>query len=289
MSGITVVTGATGTIGGRVARRVLDSGGEVRVLVRDPSRAAALRDAGAQVVQGDYMEPGRIEGFEGAEAAFLMVPIHEDMVALGRRLHESAATAGVARAVRLSVSTPILEYDAFLGRAHRELDRDFQARFPDGGAIVRPEGFMENLFASADPIRQGRLPNVGAEARTAFIAGDDVAASVAGLLQGTKPCRGIHDLTGPEALTWTEVAAAFQEELGRPVEFLDVPLEPYMDQVRQAGLPAVLVDVLDSLARFRLEETPIDPTDAVEQLTGRPPTGLRNWIRANRSAFLPDS
>ena len=286
MSGITVVTGATGTIGGRVARSILDAGGAVRVLVRNPEGAGALRDAGAEVVQGDYMEPGRIEGFDGAEAAFLMVPVHEDMVALGRRLNESAAAAGVRRAVRLSVATPILQYDAFLGRAHRELDRDFLARFPEGGAIVRPEGFMENLFASAEPIRHGRLPNVGSEARTAFIAADDVAASAVALLRGAVPCRGVYDLTGPESLTWGDVAATLGDELGRSVDFLDVPLEPYMAQVRQMGLPAVLVDVLESLARFRLEESPIDPTDSVERLTGRPPMPLGEWVRAHRAAFL---
>lgn len=289
MSGLTVVTGATGTIGGRLARRILDSGGKVRILVRDPSRAEDLRAAGAAILQGDYMEPGQLEGFDGADAAFLMVPIHEDMVPLGRRLHESAANAGVRRAVRLSVSTPILEYDAFLGRAHRELDRDFLARFPDGGAIVRPEGFMENLLASAAPIRAGRFPNVGGEARTPFIAADDVAAAVDALLRGDSPCEGIHDLTGPDSLTWGDVAAAFQEELGHDVDFVDVPLDPYMDQLRQAGLPAVLVDVLGSLARFRIEDTPTHPTDAVETLTGRPPKSLTEWIREHREAFLPES
>jgi uncharacterized protein YbjT (DUF2867 family) len=288
MSGLTVVTGATGTIGGHLARRILGSGGEVRVLVRDPARAQELEDAGAEVAQGDFMEPGQLEGFDGADAAFLMVPIHEDMVPLGRRLHESAAAAGVRRAVRLSVSTPILEYDAFLGRAHRELDRDFLARFPNGGAIVRPEGFMENLLASVGPIRAGRLPNVGGEARTPFIAAEDVAASIDALLRGEGPCQGIHDLTGPDSLTWGEVAAAFQQELGHPVEFVDVPLDAYMAQVRQAGLPAVIVDVLESLARFRLEDSPKQPTDEVERLTGRPPTALKEWIRQHRGAFLPD-
>lgn len=289
MSGLTVVTGATGTIGGHLARRILDSGGRVRVLVRDPGRAEELEDAGAEVVQGDFMEPGQLEGFDGADAAFLMVPIHEDMVPLGRRLHESAAAAGVRRAVRLSVSTPILEYDAFLGRAHRELDRDFLARFPEEGAIVRPEGFMENLLASAGPIREGRLPNVGGEARTPFIAAEDVAASIDALLRGTGPCQGVHDLTGPDSLTWDEVAATFQQALGHPVDFMDVPLDTYTGQVRQAGLPAVLVDVLESLARFRVEDSPKLPSDAVEQLTGRPPTPLAEWIGQHREAFLPDS
>ena len=288
MSGITVVTGATGTIGGHLARRILDAGGAVLVLVRDPSKAEDLRKAGAEVEHGDYMEPGQLEGFQGAESAFLMVPIHEDMVALGRRLHESAAAAGVRRAVRLSVSTPILVYDAFLGRAHRELDRDFLARFPDEGALVRPEAFMENLLTSAGPIRQGRFPNVGGEARTPFIAARDVAASTEALLHGDSPSTGIHDLTGPASLTWADVAGAFREELGHPVGFMDVPMEPYMAQVRQAGLPAVIVDVLESLARFRLEDSPMAPTDAVERLTGRPPTSLPEWIREHRSAFMRD-
>lgn len=287
LNGPIVVTGATGTIGGHLARQLLAAGVPVRAPVRNAERAAELAGAGAEVVTADFAGDGLGEAFAGAAGAFLMVPVHDDMVAMGTTLHRAAAQAGVERVVHLSVFTPILEYDAFLGRSHRALDEDFRRHFPDGGAILRPEGFMENLMAMAGSIRQGQLFNVGTGTRTAFIAASDVAACAAALLTGRAPCEGIHDLTGPAALGWAEVAETLAEVLGREVTFVDIPLEAYMGEVRKAGLPPVLVDVIESLARYRLERPAPEPTGEVERLNGQAPTSLAAWIRDHRPVFSP--
>lgn len=285
MSGPVVVTGASGTIGGHLARQLLAGGTPVRVVSRSPDRVRELASAGAQVVQAGYGDAGLVDAFRDAQGAFLMVPVHRDMVAMGRALHRAAAEAGVPRAVHLSVFTPILEYDAFLGRSHGALDRDFLERFPRGGAILRPEGFMENLMAMAGTIREGQLFSVGDDASTAFIAGSDVAACAAGLLTGDEAPDGVHDLTGPASLTWGQVADAMGEALDREVTFVDIPLDAYMTEVKTMGLPPVLLDVIESLARFRLDEPATRPTDGVQRLTGRPPVAVEAWIRAHAPVF----
>lgn len=287
MSGPVVITGATGTIGGHLARQLLSAGRAVRVITRHGDRAAELASAGAEVAVTGSGDERLEDAFEGAAAAFLMVPVHDDMVEMGRALHRAAASAGIPRAVHLSVFTPILEYDAFLGRSHRALDDDFRERFPEGGAILRPEGFMENLMAMAPAIRQGQLFSVGAESRTAFIAAGDVAACAAALLTGEAPCRGVHDITGPAALPWAEVADTLSRVLDRGVAFVDVPLEAYMGEVKKMGLPPVLLDVIESLARYRLEEPDPRPTGGVQNLTGRPPVSLEAWVEAHRPVFAP--
>lgn len=287
MRGPIIVTGATGTIGGHLARQLLSAGQPVRVLTRRPDRAAELAAAGAEVAVADVGDGSLDHAFSGAAAAFLMVPVHADMVEMGRALHRAAADAAIHRAVHLSVFTPILEYDAFLGRAHRALDGDFEERFPEGGAILRPEGFMENLMAMAPTIRQGRLFNVGGQTRTAFIAARDVAACAAALLTGAVPCRGVHDLTGPAALGWADVADTLGRVLGRDVAFVDIPLEAYMAEVKQMGLPPILVEVIESLARYRLEEPAPRTTDGVQELTGGPATSLASWVEAHRPVFAP--
>ncbi|MFN2389363.1 MAG: NAD-dependent epimerase/dehydratase family protein [Actinomycetota bacterium] len=110
------VTGATGFIGGRLAYRLLERGGEVVVLVRDPRRAGSLRDAGCVLVQGDLSDEIALEhGMEGADAVFHAAAVYkvgipesergamfETNVRGTERVLDAAVAAGVRRIVHVS-------------------------------------------------------------------------------------------------------------------------------------------------------------------------------------------
>src|SRR5689334_5905264 len=69
-----LVTGATGFIGGGLARRLLAEGHELRVLVRDPAKAEQLADAGAELHRGDLLDPASLRGAgEGIDVAYYLV------------------------------------------------------------------------------------------------------------------------------------------------------------------------------------------------------------------------
>jgi len=70
----TLVTGATGFIGGRLARRLIEDGTKVRALVRDAQKASELADLGAELHEGDVLDAASLRGAgEGVDVAYYLV------------------------------------------------------------------------------------------------------------------------------------------------------------------------------------------------------------------------
>jgi len=284
MSDLLVVTGATGTIGRHVCTLALARGLRVRAVTRDPSRAEDLAEAGAEVVRGDFTDDDLASRFEGADAAFVMVPLQPDTVELGTHTHDALEAAGVARAVRLSVISPIAHSDTFLGRWHTELDADFANR-DFQSAVVRPHSFMENFLGSAESIRQGKLVGANADGRTPYIAAADVALCAVALAASPTTCSGTHDLTGPAAASGEDIAEAVGTIAGHDVEWVNMEPEAHESMLREHGLPDLVVELVTDLARLAREGVGAEPTRGFERLIGRHPEDFVSWAKRHREVF----
>src|SRR6478752_7465872 len=112
------LTGATGFIGTRIARQLRERGDEVVALVRTPGKAASLRAAGCEIVEGDLSDTAAIgQGVSGADAVIhngadyrVGIPkserpaLHEANVAGTERVLDAAIAAGVAKIVHVSTN-----------------------------------------------------------------------------------------------------------------------------------------------------------------------------------------
>lgn len=230
MEQVVFVIGATGQQGGAVADRLLADGWQVRVLTRRPDsdRARSLAQTGAQVIAGSLEDPATIDRcVDGAYGVYSVHPgpltPEQDEVKAGKAVTDAAVKYGVAHLV----------YSSGLGadRGGQPTKWEIEQHIAASGVsatVLRPSSFMENLITQSATvgISDGALRTAAAaHVRQQFIALDDIGAFTALALRNPDDYRGrTLELVG-DVLTPPEVAAQVGAALGRPVPYIQRPIE----------------------------------------------------------------
>jgi uncharacterized protein YbjT (DUF2867 family) len=262
-----LVLGGTGQTGALVASGLRERG----VLVRTASRSP--RDGDHAVF--DWARPEtHEEALRDVEAVYLVAPAMDgDPSHVMVPFIDRAIARGVRNFVFLS-SSAVEEGPAGLGAVHAAL----RARAP-AWTVLRPSWFMQNFFDARHHLaqgiaRDGRMVTATGQARVGFIDVADIAAVAAEALLA--PTQSAPVLTGPEALSYDDVAALLSEALGRHIEHHAVSVEEARVHMMASGIPdtyAVLLAGMEgSIARGTEDRT----TEAVLRITGRPPRAFRD-------------
>lgn len=280
---VLALTGATGALGGAVARLLAEAGVPQRLLVRDPSRAPALPGAVAVGLgaQG-YADRGAAEAALAGVDVLLFVSAGEaeDRLAQHRTFVDAAAAAGVRHVVYTSFvgASPTCTFT--LGRDHAATEEALRA---SGAAWT----FLRDSFYAdflPDVVGEdGTVRGPAGDGRVAVVARADVAEVAARVLRDAVADPGAHagasyDLTGPEAPTFTEVAALLTEVGGREVRFVDeTEEEAYASRASYAAPPWQLDAWVSTYTAVRAGELAAVSGD-VERLLGRPARTLRQVL-----------
>ncbi|ONI88932.1 NAD(P)-dependent oxidoreductase, partial [Saccharothrix sp. ALI-22-I] len=217
------VTGATGQLGGRVARRLADAGIGQLLLVRDPARAPEL--PGATTAKGSFTDFDAVrEALDGVPTV-LMVSASEsrDRVDQHRAFVDAAAAAGVGHLVYTSFAGAGPEATFTLARDHWATEEHIRASGM-GFTFLR-----DNLYADFMPALVGDddvMRGPAGDGRVAAVAQDDIADAAAAVLTEPKAHVGCtYELTGPEAFTLHEAAALLSEATGRTISYYPETVE----------------------------------------------------------------
>lgn len=274
------VTGAAGTLGSAVVRKLSERGFSVVAGVREEARGAA---PGADHVRTmDLADPETIfHAMEGCRGMVLTLPLVEQMKKYGHNAVLAAREAGLEHIVRTSGMGSSFDAHWRLGREHGAVDLAVEESGL-GHTILRPNVFMQNFATHlAAPIRQGVLPLPHKDAKVSFIDSRDIAACVAAALENRDEHNGkTYALTGPAPLTGQDVAETFTDA-GLPVEYANVEEPDYKQSLLDVGLPQWNVDMLVSLARIIRRDMAWNVTKAVEYMTGSAPRPLAEFVSAN--------
>ena len=282
-----LVVGATGMFGSRVLEATTARGAPVRALVHSDASARALRDAGVEVAVGDLDEPSSLTAaFDGIDVVFLVSPMDDRIAVREGNALRAAQQAGTRRIVKL--------YGAVRHRGD-PLDRlhtaSIEAIKTSGlsWALVSPNSVMEtSLLSQADAIKQaGALFGCAGDGRVGLVGADDVGRAAAAVLTEHDESGVNYELTGPQALTMSDMAATLSDVLGRPVAYTDMPEADFRSLlVEQGGVPEEVVDieVMLHFAAWKRGDADL-VTDTYRKLTGEDPTSLAAWAGANRQAF----
>lgn len=273
-----LLTGGTGKTGRRLADRLRAGGLAPRVATRAPS--------GAGQVRFDWADPATFDGaFRGTDTVYLVAPTGAaDPLDAMRAGLDHALREGVRRFVLLSASS-LDEDGPMMGRVHRHL----HDRAPEW-VVLRPTWFMQNLSEQQHlpTIRDERaIYSATGDGRVPFIDADDIAAVAAAALTDPAMPSGELILTGPEALSYDDVAAILSAELGTTVMHRKLDERAMAARFAQAGLPDVYADLLAAMDAAIARGDEDRTTDTMERVTGRPPTALRAFASANRDVWDP--
>src|SRR5829696_7356416 len=288
----TLVTGATGNVGSRVIQDLTKRGEDVRAFVRDVQRATeVLGDAlgeGVDLAPGDFGDPESIRAaLEGADSLFLACSNQPRQVEYETRVIDVAKAAGVRRIVKLSalgaeIGSPVAFWDW-----HARIEAHLRASDVPF-VILRPTFSMANLLASAEAVQYtGKLFAPAGDTGIAMIHPQDVAAvaSVA-LVEGGHEAK-TYTLTGPEAITFGQVAGYLWGAVGREIEYLNVPDEAALHSMVEQGLPEFVAGQIVTVFGFLRGGAQERTTDMVRTVTGRDPGGFAEFASEHARFFAP--
>lgn len=122
--------------------------------------------------------------------------------------------------------------------------------------------------------------------RTSPVSAVDVAHAVSVILDDPRPHIGrIYNLTGFESADLDHYARVFSGALGRPIRYRNVPLSGWIDGLRDAGVPIHLVSHLAAMADLHAQGRYDRMTDDLIELTGKAPTGMREFVKLHVAEF----
>jgi len=287
------ITGATGGLGARVARRLAERGATERLVVRDPGRAPAL--PGAEVAVADYGDTEAMQAALSGIETLLLVSATETDDRIARHLSavDAAEAAGVQRIVYVSFVGASADATFTLARHHWRTEQHLRS---SGIAFtfLRDNLYQDVLpyWVSADPAASphagadGVIRGPAGDGRVGFVARDDIAdAAVAVLLNDS----GVHDgetyvLTGPQALTFDEAADALSRATGRAVAYHAETLDEAYRSRAHYGAPDWMVEGwVTSYAAAATGELDV-VTDHIARLAGHPAQPFSEFLERNPAA-----
>lgn len=270
----TLVLGATGKTGSRVAADLTDRGLPVRTAAR--SGADFAFDWSSRDTYGPALK--------GVERVYMIPPtLRIDFAEDVSAFLDEAEAAGVAHVTFLSAYG--MER-APAEVANRAVELDLLQRPRLSHTILRPAWFMQNFSETfLKPINGAILVPTG-DGSEAFIDAEDIAAVAATTLADPAGHAGeAYSLTGPRALTVSEAAELISEAAGQTITHVDVDREAWLAGLIANGVPAVYSAVLRPLTETVASGNGSRPNGAVEQITGTPPREFGDFARENALAW----
>lgn len=284
-----VVMGATGATGNALLQSLLTLGAPVRALTRTPAKpipgTAGAHRAPVEVQYADATDPHSLRtAFEGADQLFLAMANSPAQVELETRVIDIAADSGIDHVVKISAPAAEADSPVAVSRGHHAVEEHLRASGLTH-TVLRPYAFMQNLLRLAPAVAQGVILGTMGDAPCNHIDCRDIGDVAAAALTRPDIAGGTYTLTGPEAVSYPELASRLSTLTGRRIRYVDLTPEELRDNlISQAHMPAWLADHVTEIQRLAVSR-PETPTTAVGDILGRPPRTLDAFLREHHGHF----
>ncbi len=273
-----LVLAATGTVGSEVVKALQAKGADFVVGARNPEKAREKFGAHVPLVPFDFEKPDTYPAaFDGVARLFLtgegFNPVADQLIAPG------IAYAG-AHGVKHIVYSSVMGAEASEENGHRKSERAIE-RTGVPYTFLRPNFFNQNFTNyDRDSVLQGRIYFPSGEGKTSYIDVRDVGAVAAEALTTDGHFNRAYTLTGPEALSFYDIADRFSAVLGRKVEYLNPSAEEFTATMKSYNVPDLVLDQMMALYGVYIKEGYLAAvTPDVQKVLGREPLRFAQYAQ----------
>jgi uncharacterized protein YbjT (DUF2867 family) len=274
-----------GKVGREAARLLAETDTPVRLLTRDPSTVTDLQAQGVEVVAGDLEDDAGVHAAlrDIADVILVSPAIPEQEL----RVIRAATHTGVEHVVKItskaSADSPI---------ARRRGQAQIEAGLAASGlrhTLLRSNAYMQNFLMLAPAIaKTAGFGSSAADGRVGLIDSRDVAAVAAQIAHAPKTHVGrTYRLTGPQLLTYSDVAKILSEEIGRPITFRARTLDQDREAMIAAGVPEPIAEQNAQAFSLTAAGDAEWLSGDVERILGHPGRTFAEFAHDHASAFTP--
>jgi uncharacterized protein YbjT (DUF2867 family) len=286
-----LVTGASGNIGSEIVKQLLSDAPDVSIkaAVHSSQNVKKVKsDARVKVIQIDYKEPDTVrEALNGVDKLFLLTPDVPNAADLASNVVIEAKKAGIKQIVKQSVMGAALEADVGTMRLHRQVEKFIeQSGIPF--TFLRPNEFMQNFINFHSPSIKGNnafyVPLE--DAKVSLVDVRDIAAvAVKSLIDEDKHKNKTYLITGPEALSYHQVAEILSNTTGRKINYVNISDGEARAAMKEIGMSDWLINTVSELSEYFRKGKASEISPAVEDVTGNKPISFSQFAKDYAEAF----
>lgn len=284
-----VVMGATGATGNAVLHSLRTRGTPVRALTRTPHRPIpGIAGAHQPPVEVQYADAADLRSlhtaFKGADQLFLAMANSPAQVELETRVIDIAGHSGIGHIVKLSAPAAESDSPVSISRGHHAIEEHLRASGLTH-TILRPYAFMQNLLRLAPTVAQGVILGTTGDTPFNHIDCRDIGDVAAAALTRPGIAGGTYTLTGPEAVSYPELASRLTTLTGHQIRYVNLTPDELRDSlIHNAHMPRWLADHVTEIQQLAITR-PETPTTTVMDILGRPPRTLDTFLNEHHAHF----
>lgn len=282
-----LITGSTGTVGSEIVRQLKAADMGFRALVhRGRGKSEWFAGPNIEIYHGEYDDPASLDApMQGMDTVFLLCPSDPRQVEREANLVDAAVRAGVQQIVKLSIlgASPFSPISTI--RNHWESEKYIEATGVPY-TFVRPNTFMQNLLRMSQSIAsQGKLFASMKHGKISMIDVRDIAAIAIAALTQPGHENSTYEITGPQAISYDDVARTISTAIGRHVEYVNISPEQSREAMLSRGLSESAAEDVLMFQHFYSQGFASMVTPEIFRLTGRDPISFDQFAHDYADIF----
>lgn len=281
-----LVAGANGLNGRAFLAKLSEAGIPARAMVRNTEHATSLANETTEIIQADLSNPDSLKtALDGIECAYIVTAIQPDCVQLFSNFFTAAKDAGVKHIIKLSGLGATAQAKSEILRQHYQSDQQL-INSGISYTIIQPNSFFQNLFWQKKSIRvKNRFGISMGNASQSLVDVRDVAEASMQILNNDKHRNKVYQLTGPESLTYNDIADRFSEILQRPIRYRPTTSSHTKQEMLAGGVPSWNANALAEIQETFATGDFSFITDDLEMILGKNPKNFSAFVQDYKFEF----